>query len=98
MANFDREKLRQRFSQYPGATPDSIDEVLEAYEARVEEKAVLIKQGFSNAGAEHYLDRKGYPRPPGWHSVFFYPGSMRPRNRYLAFAFLAVIIIIVIVH
>ena len=45
------------------------------------EKRALLKQGLSNARAETLLYRRGYPRPPGWHSVFFYAGSNRLRNR-----------------
>lgn len=59
----------------------SEDELLrDAVEGREGQKAELIRRGFSNALAEAWLDRSRYPRPPGWHSVFFYPGSMRPRN------------------
>jgi hypothetical protein len=54
---------------------------LDAYEDREQLKQALLQErGYSNALAEVFLDRKGYPRPPGWHSVFFYPGSGRPRN------------------
>jgi hypothetical protein len=51
------------------------------YQQRKEEKKVLTEErGFSNIMAESYLDKIGYPRPPSWHSVFFYPDSNRPRN------------------
>jgi hypothetical protein len=77
-------RLRQRLLSYPGATEESVDEQLYAFEQRQEEKEALISgRGMSNAMAETFLDRKGYPRPPGWHSVFFYPGSNRPRNKFL---------------
>jgi hypothetical protein len=49
------------------------------------EKRALLKQGLSNARAETLLDRRGYPRPPGWHSAFFYPGGNRLRNRVVVF-------------
>ena len=81
MDEITRNKLRKRLLQYPGATEESVVVDLFAYEYREEEKRALIEdRHFSNALAEAYLDRKGYPRPPGWHTVFFYPGSNRPRN------------------
>jgi len=50
---------------------------------RNDQKSELRRRGFSNASSEAWLDRSGYPRPPGWRAVFFYPGSMRPRNAVL---------------
>ena len=80
----ERVELKRRLLQYPGATADSVESDLYAYEQRENEKRALISERrMSNALAETVLDRKGYPRPPGWHSVFFYPGSNRPRNRML---------------
>ncbi|NTV28779.1 MAG: hypothetical protein HGA80_01725 [Candidatus Omnitrophica bacterium] len=77
----ERKKLRKALFEYPGATEESVERLLIAYEQREEEKRVLIKEHhYGNSLAEYYLDKKGYPRPPGWHSVFFYPGSNRPRN------------------
>lgn len=76
--------LRQRLLTYPGATPESVEQQLYAYAERESEKqAVMQDRGMSNALAESYLDKRGYSRPPGWHSVFFYPGSNRPRNVYV---------------
>lgn len=69
--------------QYPAMTEEKAQMMLSAYEERVEEKWLLKKQGYPNALAEVVLDRRGYPRPPGWHSVFFYPESYRIRNVYL---------------
>lgn len=84
-------KLRQRLMTYPGATEESVEELILAYETRAQLKQTLIEErGMSNALAETFLDTQGYPRPPGWHSVFFYPGGGRPRNKYL---FLALVII-----
>lgn len=53
---------------------------------REDQKRLLLARGFSNALAESWLDRSGYPRPPGWYSVFFYPGSMRLRNTAIFWA------------
>ena len=81
MNKTEKEELRRRLLQYPDVTEENVDEQIFVYEQRQEEKQGLIEErGFSNALAESYLERKGYPRPPGWHSVFFYPGSNHPRN------------------
>jgi len=81
MNDAERTELKKRLLTYPGATNESVEQELDAYEAREDEKKALTEiRKFTNALAERYLDRKGYPRPPGWHSVFFYPGSNRPRN------------------
>lgn len=80
----ERDVLRQRLLGYPGATPLSVERQLDVYEEREKEKlALTLDRRMSNALAESYLDKKGYPRPPGWHSVFFYPGGGRPRNGYV---------------
>ena len=80
----EREALHQRLLTYPGATPESVEQQLYAYEQRESVKQTVMQdRGMSNALAEAYLDRTGYPRPPGWHSVFFYTGSNRPRNGYV---------------
>ena len=82
----DTEALRRRLLTYSGATVEEVEKQLYAYEQREEEKdALMSARSMSNALAEAVLDRKGYPRPPGWHSVFFYPGSNRPRNKFLFF-------------
>jgi len=78
-----RRRLRDKLLKYPGTTEANVDEQLHHYEVRDNQKSGLLKRGFSNALAEAWLDRSGYPRPPGWHSVFFYPGSSRPRNAVL---------------
>lgn len=72
--------LRRRLLQYPGIDDTNVDDLLFLYEGRAEAKQQLRNRGCNNALAEAYLDRQGYPRPPGWHSVFFYPDSNRPRN------------------
>ena len=72
---------KEHLPQDPDLANESIDEKINVYEQRREEKKVLIEQrGFSNITAESFLDKTGYPRPPGWHSVFFYPDSNRPRT------------------
>jgi hypothetical protein len=78
-----RRRLRAKLLKYPGTTEANVDEQLHHYEMRDDQKSTLLERGFSNALAEAWLDRAGYPRPPGWHSVFFYPGSSRPRNAVL---------------
>lgn len=84
MDDITRNKWRKLLLQYPGATEKSVERSLIAYGEREETKRYLIEnRQFSNALAEGYLDRKGYPRPPGWHAVFFYPGSKRLRNTVL---------------
>ena len=75
----DREILRTRLLTYPGVDGSNVEQHLWAYEEREEEKEQLLARGMSNALAETTLDRQGYPRPPGWSSVFFYPGGMVPR-------------------
>ena len=81
MDDTSRGELRKRLLQYPGATEESVERDLLLHEQREDEKRALVgERRFSNALAEVYLDKKGYPRPPGWHSVFFYPDSNRPRN------------------
>ena len=75
--------LRRRLLQYPGIDDTNVDDLLFLYEDRAEAKQQLRDRGCNNALAEAYLDRQGYPRPPGWHSVFFYPDSNRPRNSTL---------------
>lgn len=81
MNNRERERLRERLLQYPSVTEENVEHQLYAYEEREDLKRSLMEdRRLSNAMAEIYLDKKGYPRPPGWHSVFFYPGSSRPRN------------------
>jgi len=85
-----RAELRRRLLQYPGATQESVARDLDVYEERELQKHALVNErGYSNAVAEAYLDKEGFPRPPGWHSVFFYPGSGRPRN-LVVFWFLAI--------
>ncbi|MCH8201935.1 MAG: hypothetical protein IH996_02390 [Proteobacteria bacterium] len=80
MDELTRARIKQKLLQYPGATEASVEVQLDAYEERETFKILLISErGFSNAQAERFLDRQGYPRPPGWHSVFFYPSSATPR-------------------
>ena len=57
------------------------------YEMRAEHKREILQGGHVwNALAEGILEKRGWPRPPGWHSVFLYPDSYRPRNWYVALA------------
>jgi len=78
-------EFRQLLLSYPGTTNESVDDVIDALVDRYEQKWFLLRErGLSNSAAENFLDRHRYPRPPGWHSVFFYPDSMLPRRMYLA--------------
>ena len=91
MTEQEMEALHQRLLTYPGATPESVEQQLFAHEERWGVKqAAMRDRKMSNAVAESFLDKSGYPRPPGWHSVFFYPGSNRPRNGY-ALTFLSLL-------
>jgi hypothetical protein len=78
-----RAALKKRLLEYPGTTEEQSERQIENLLDRANLKAALLGQGYSNALAEVVLDRKGYLRPPGWHSVFFYPDSYRPRGGYL---------------
>ncbi|MBD3618822.1 MAG: hypothetical protein LPK58_07950 [Gammaproteobacteria bacterium] len=90
MDNNERQALRKMLLQYPDVTEETVDEQIYAYEQReVVKKALIEDRGFSNALAEAWLDRSGYPRPPGWKSVFFYPGSIRLRNKLISFLVMA---------
>ena len=79
--------MRARFAAYPNFSPEAVDRHVARLLERDDRKAQLIgEQGLTNAQAEAALDREGFPRPPSWHSVFFYPDSWRPRNRTAALA------------
>lgn len=80
MNEAEKEELKKRLLQYPDATDENVDMQIDGYEEREAAKQGLIDRGFSNAMAESHLERQGYPRLPGWHSVLFYAGSIRPRN------------------
>ena len=55
------EALRRRLLAYPGVTPESVEDLLAAYEERVLAKENLMQnRGMSNAMAEVFLDRQGY--------------------------------------
>lgn len=90
-----RELTRNQRDQSPNKAnvEDHIPEVM-----RGDQKAALLKRGFSNALAESWLDRAGYSRPPGWHSVFFYPGSMRPRNGFVCWLIIITIAVWVLIR
>ena len=81
MNETEKQGPREHLPQDPDLANETTDEKINVYQQRSEEKKVLIEErGFSNIMAESYLDKIGYPRPPGWHSVFFYPDSNRPRT------------------
>jgi len=81
MNETEKEEPGKHLPQHPDLTNENTDDKISVYQRRNEEKRVLTEdRGFSNIMAESYLDKIGYPRPPGWHSVFFYPDSNRPRT------------------
>ena len=81
MNETEKDEPKDNLLQHPDVTNENTDDKISVYQRRNEEKRVLIEErGFSNIMAESYLDKIGYPRPPGWHSVFFYPDSNRPRT------------------
>ena len=81
MNETEKEEPREHLPQDPDVTNETTDEKINVYQQRSEEKKVLTEErGFSNLMAESFLDKLGYPRPPGWHSIFFYPDSNRPRT------------------
>ena len=77
----ERDRLRQRLMQYRGATEESVADELEMHEERAEvKKHLMAERGMSNTLAEVFLERQGYPRPPGWHLIKGTPyliGSIR---------------------
>ena len=84
MSETGKEEPGKPLLQHPGVTDENTDEKISVYQPRNEEKKILTEErGFSNIMAESYLDRIGYPRPPGWHSVLFYPDSNRPRTTFV---------------
>ena len=75
-------ELREKLQEYPNATEKKVEEQISNYEERAVQKKMLLEtRGMSNVMAEKFLDFEGWPRPPGWHSVFFYPESNTPRGR-----------------
>jgi len=80
MNETEKDEPKDNLLQHPDVTGENSDEKINVYQQRSEEKRVMTEErGFSNIMAESFLDKLGYPRPPGWRSVFFYPDSNRPR-------------------
>jgi hypothetical protein len=94
MDESEKDALRRRLLTYPGIDAGNVEEHIWRYEERASQKVELLHRGFSNRLAEKWLDGSGYPRPPGWHSVFFYPGSAIPRIRYVVFSIALVALLI----
>jgi hypothetical protein len=87
----EQKALRTRLLEYPGTTEENVNLLLDAYEERADLKLHLTtERGMSNMMAERFLDMQGLPRPPGWHSAFFYPGGLMPRVGYIILAVFAV--------
>ncbi|MCF6304606.1 MAG: hypothetical protein L3J33_04480 [Rhodobacteraceae bacterium] len=83
--------LRKRLLEYPGTTEENVDMLLLDHEERDALKIFLVEeQGMSNMMAERILDMEGRPRPPSWHSVFFYPGGNMPRVGFIVVAILVI--------
>jgi len=83
MDRSERQRLRLLLLAYPGISESNVEMHLAAYDEREQQKTELLARGLSNRLAEKWLDKSGYPRPPGWSSVFLYPDSSTPRLRYL---------------
>lgn len=83
----ERDTLRGQLLACRGVSDETVEIEINHYEERESEKSHMIEiRGASNAIAESFLDKSGYKRPRGWHSVFFYPGSNRVRNKNVFFA------------
>ena len=98
-ANFGNQLSdEQRFSMIKKSDPRLTDELafqyLEILRERYRQKDEFLRRGYSNQLAERALDKQGWSRPWGWHTVFFYPDSNRMRTRYIVF--FAIVIGIVI--
>jgi len=89
----EKKKLRIILQSYPGSNPEIVESQLNNLIEREEQKKqLIIDRGFSNALAEVFLDKQGWMRPPGWHTVFFYPDSMRIRNKYLILLIVSILV------
>ena len=89
----EKQKMRIILQSYPGSNPEIVESQLNNLIEREEQKKqLIIDRGFSNALAEVYLDKQGWMRPPGWHTVFFYPDSMRIRNKYLILLIVSILV------
>ena len=70
MNEADEQKLRKRLLSYPNATEEIVNIEIEAHKERQKLKEDLINnRGFSNALAEVYLDRTGYPKDKGTQTL-----------------------------
>ena len=58
---------------------------------------LMAERGFSNFMAEKFLDQQGWERPAGWHSVFFFPGSMKMRGSFVAILGVTALIFLLVV-
>ena len=75
-------ELREKLHEYPNTSDEIVEQQILQYEQReYRKKTLMIERGMSNLMAEKFLEIEGWPRPPGWHSVFFYPESNTPRGR-----------------
>jgi hypothetical protein len=83
MDETEQDALRRKLLAYPGIDVGNVEQHIWRYRERADKKDELLASGFSNRLAENWLDRSGYPRPPGWHSVFFYAGSNTPGLHYV---------------
>jgi len=54
-------------------------------------KRLISERNLSNSMAEKFLDLQGWPRPEGWHSVFFYPDSIKPRGLFIVILSLVIV-------
>ena len=95
MDNKEKNRLRNILKSYQNSSDDLVEEQLIQLEERWDEKNHLIyDRGYSNSQAEGFLDIQGWVRPPGWHSVFFYPDSFRLRNKYAIYLLLIILLVV----
>ena len=90
----DEERIRLACADDPRLDQVTAEKYLNVLEQRFDQKSGLINRGISNSMAEKFLDRQGWPRPPGWNSVFCYPGSNRMRTRYIVIVVVTVAIVV----
>lgn len=84
-------EMRQKYRKSLTGNEYDIERQMQRYDDRVELKETLLERGYSNRIAEFALDQRHYPRPAGWHTVFFYPDSYQIRYPFLFWIAIVVI-------
>jgi hypothetical protein len=91
----EEERLKVIRARNPQMSDAEAEEYRFAMWTRHDQKKQLTDyRGMSNQMAERFLDKAGYPRPFGWSSVFYYPGSRKFRTRYKVLLVVAVAAIV----